>query len=252
LKKLAFVAGAGLLATSALLVGRTSNAADHLDAPAAASNPMADLADVYTWMSADGKLNLAMTVSPADDNTRQFGPSVQYVFHVSEYAGADNMSAFGTPPTEHKIICTFTSSSKGSCWVTTGTTVNDYVTGDPSATTGITSADGKIKFFAGQRSDPFFFNLSGFLTAQSTVEGAAAGLTFDAAGCPQIDAATGNVLRTQLTATPAAMVGPCPAGVKDCFASYNVKAIVLQLDKSVVLATGNHLLSVWGSTHMGS
>ena len=117
----------------------------------------------------------------------------------------------------------------------------------------MTSADGKMKVFAGRRSDPFFFNFAGFLTAQATVEmaEAAAGGTLpsDAAGCPTINAATAGVLRTQLSTTSTTGAGPCPANQADCFATLNVMAIVVQIDKTLMLQNTDHLLSVWGSTH---
>lgn len=264
MKKLAFVAGAAAVATGALLVGGSSHAADHLDAPATVGNHMADINDVYAWMNSDAsKVNLVMTVSPADDTTRHFGPSVQYVFHVTEYAGTDNSDAYTNAQmhmgTEHKVICTFASDTSAQCWIVTGSHVDDYIKGDPSATAGITSSDGKIKLFAGQRGDPFFFNLSGFHNALAAVGQAAAtpGFATDAAGCPtatSVTVAQAAGVRGLLSATPTAAttVAPCPAGVKDCFASFNVKAIVLQIDKTLLVGTGHHLVSVWGSTHMGS
>jgi hypothetical protein len=272
LKKLAFLGGLAGIAIGALLIGKTGNAADHLDAPnlftGASANPMADIGDVYAWMTSDtSKINLAMTVSPADDGTRSFSPAVQYVFHVSEYAGTTNMAAYGTPPTEHRVICTFASNTSIQCWVATGSTLVDYIKGDPSATGGITSADGKMKVFAGRRSDPFFFNLGGFKTAVHDVELACGGGTTpgacpgvlappvsDAAGCPPVDATTANTLRTDLTAQAAAsaITAPCSGSDKDCFKNFNVMAIVVQIDKSLVLDSTHHLVSVWGSTHMGS
>jgi len=264
-KKLAFVGGAAVLAISVLLIGKSGNAADHLDSPSllssAGGNPMADIGDVYAWMSSDGsKVNLAMTVSPADDGSLHFGPSVQYVFHVVDYPGATNADAFAAQGTERKVICTFASDTSAQCWVANGSTVLDYVTGNPSATTGITSSSGKVKLFAGRRADPFFFNLGGFKTAVGAVEtncgtGACPGaLHTNAAGCPdQIPATpTAATLRAALTNPPATAVGPCAMGQIDCFATFNVQAIVLQVDKSLLLASGHHLLSVWGSTHMGS
>ncbi|HEY6032853.1 MAG TPA: DUF4331 family protein [Kofleriaceae bacterium] len=213
---------------------------------------MADIADVYTWMTSDAaKVNLAMTVSPADMGTNAFGPSIQYVWHATSHPGASNGVAFGAPGTESRVICTFASNTSAQCWVVQGTTVKEYVKGDPS--TAMTSSDGKMKVFAGRRSDPFFFNLGGFLIAQNAVETAAAALTFDAAGCPQVPALTAAALRNDLSTAPAAQVGPCAANQIDCFKNFNVMAIVVQVDKSLLLqssgSTSDHLLSVWGSTH---
>src|SRR5262249_23849384 len=167
LKKLALLGAVGGVGLGAVLIvsQHASHAADHLDAPTIkmTANRMADINDVYAWMSTDGtKINLAMTVSPAEDGTHHFGPSVQYVFHVTSHPGATNMMAFGKPGTETNVICTFASDTSAQCWVV-GTSTKDYITGDPSSTTGLTNKCGSMKLFAGKRSDPFFFDLSGFL-----------------------------------------------------------------------------------------
>ncbi len=206
---------------------------------------MADINDVYAWMTSDGaKVNLALTVSPADDGSRHFGNTIQYVFHVEQH------TAFGGPGTESKIICTFASDTAGQCWLidADGATA-DYVTGDFSGVTGKAATSNKFRVFAGRRSDPFFFNLSGFLTAKRTVNNAT--LT-TAKGCPQLnDGSVPMALRTQLAATPDGTTanGPCAQGVKDCFASFNVMAIVIQVDKDLVIDSANKILSVWASTH---
>src|SRR5690348_2664374 len=132
----------------ALLIAHTGQAADHLDAPAASANHMADITDVYAWMNQMAtKVNLVMDVSPADDNTMApFVPSVQYAFHAVSHPGANVAAAFGAPGTESKIICTFASDTSIQCWVVgqDGSTL-DYVTGDPSNAAGLTSADGKVR-----------------------------------------------------------------------------------------------------------
>jgi hypothetical protein len=254
LKKLALL-GAGVgLAAGILVMTRSSHAADHLDSPTAAMNPMADIGDVYAWMNNDAsKVNLVMTVSPADDGTRHFDKSVQYVWHVTSHPGATAAAAFEKPGTEVNVMCTFTSDTAIQCWVASGTTTLDYVKGDPS-TSGVTSSDGKLKVFAGRRSDPFYFNLGGFHAAQAIVEGAIANnaiASFDLAGCPALTTGPGGqapALQTALQSPPTN--DPiCAAGVLDCFATFNVKAIVVQVDKTLLLSGADVLLSVWGSTH---
>ncbi len=255
MKKLAFASSAAALGLGALLVAHTSHAADHLDGPAASGNPMADIGDLYAWMTPDAtKVNLVMTVSPGDDGTRHFGSTIQYAFHVTAQAGY----GMATGAVETDIICTFASDTSAQCWVGSGTGASgDYVTGDASAAAGITSADGKLKVFAGHRADAFFFDLSGFRDAVSAVEtkcgdAQCTGLTFDAAGCPTLDGGTatalGNLLKETSSATAAA---PCTGAnnVADCFASLNVMAIVVQVDKTLLSSSTNPLLAVWASTH---
>jgi hypothetical protein len=253
LKKLVLLGATVGMAAGALVLSHKSHAADHLDSPSVQmpANQMADIGDVYSWMSSDGaKVNFAMTVSPADMGTNAFGPSVQYVWHVTTHPGATNAAAFGKPGTETKLVCTFASNTSAKCWVVEGTTVKDYVTGDPS--TAMTSADGKVKVFAGRRSDPFFFNLAGFKTAATyalTQVGGGLATIRPGDGCLELTTAQATIVQTDLATTSVAPVAPCPANQRDCFANFNVMAIVVQADKSLFLHDPDHLLSVWGSTH---
>jgi hypothetical protein len=237
---------------------------------------MADINDVYMWMSTDGtKVNLVLTVSPADNftGTKHFDNTVQYAFHVTSWAGATNTDAFGNTAgaTRTDVICTFKSDSDGSCWVVAaGETKNpkDYVTGDFEDTGGVVSAGGKMRVFAGTRSDPFFFNLGGFKNAVATAEGACGApamacpglLPHDAAGCLSVPSATAGALRGELSdSAPPSPFGSttmgqalCADGTPDCFVNYNVKAIVIQLDADLLNEGSNHLLSVWAGTYAAS
>jgi hypothetical protein len=209
-------------------------------------------------MTSDGtKLNLVMTVSPLDTTARTFGPAVQYAFHVKSRPGTTGaMVVAQAAGTLTRVICTFGSNTSAQCWVTNDAgMVKDYVTGDPSSAAGMTSISGKLKVHAAQHSDPFFFNLQGFRNAVSALQAAAGTLTFNAFGCPNnLPDATVQTLVATLqnqqtngtTATP-----PCSATVKDCFAApaFNVKGIVVQVDKTLVLNGTDVFLSVWGSTH---
>ncbi len=271
MKKLAFLGGAAGLGIGALLVWHApTHAADHLDAPAVKTNPMADITDVYAWMdSSAAKVNLIMDVSPGDPTgtgsaARHFGPSILYVFHVTSVA------AFGPPPltgTTTNVICKFASDTDAECWV--GST--GYVKGDPSATGGVASTDGKIKLYAGRRSDPFFFNFNGFVDtvkAVDTLEGSGGsgldGLK-DAAGCLNFAAAESVLendaaqLRGVLQEGPQTGSGsagsgnaPCTGAAgsnADCFVLFDVHSIVLQIDKSLLNANANTVLGVWASTN---
>ena len=251
MKKLAFLGGAAGLGLAALLVTQLSHAADHLDSPTLAAMPMADINDVYAWM--DGtKINLAMTISPDDVDARTFGPGVQYVFHVHSKTGI----GVGIPGTgtETRVLCTFVSNTSAQCWVIGADgMVKDYITGDPSNTAGISSGSGKMRMFAGKRSDPFFFNLQGFREAIKAVRAAAPAVMLEVDGCPK------NLSNLQVQ-TVAANLGaaipvgeaPCPNATRDCFANLNVKTILVQVEKSLVTASANTAIGVWASTHAGS
>lgn len=229
-----------MLLGSALMGPNWAQGADHRDSPATTAEPMADLADVYAWMSADAAdLNMALTVSPFAGATSSFSDATQYVFHVGSRA---NFGA--TVEDDTRVVCQFYTADAIECWVLADDgSVADYVVGDPSSPSGLVSASGDVRVFAGLRSDPFFFNLDGFRRTVDTVRAAAAaGLSFDAGNCPTVDAATSTTLVTQLTTDPDNM----PA--TDDFGDADVLALVVQIDKSLV-TTGGPILAAWASTH---
>ncbi|MEZ4364871.1 MAG: DUF4331 family protein [Kofleriaceae bacterium] len=235
MKKKNLALGLSGLGLCVAIGGSIAVGADHTDSSLLAmpANAAADINDVYAWTSADAsKLNLVMTVQPFAAASATFSPNVQYAFHVTSQAG------YGMAATNVDVICEFASATSVQCWVG----ADGYVTGDPSATTGLTSADGKIKVFAGQRNDPFFFNLGGFVATVDLVKAAAGGLTFDPANCPNVDAATSMALVGQLQSDPGG------GAATDDFAGANVAALVIQLDKTLVNA-GGPILGVYASTH---
>ncbi len=253
MKQLAFV-GAGVAMGCALLLAGSGHAADHIDSDSLAAAPLAmgDINDVYTWMSADGsKVNLVMTVSPADPGGRAFGPGIQYVFHLTSKSGAAaDVVAKPASGVTTTVICTFPTTATAQCWVTGAAGTKDYVSGDASNPAGTTSSSGKLRLFAGRRSDPFFFNLQAFragTTQLNTFRGTA---VTNNANCPALTAPNAATVRTTLAATQPTAATPCPANQADCFANLNVMALVVQVDKSLVNAPNNTILSVWGSTHM--
>jgi hypothetical protein len=210
---------------------RVARSADHLDSPATKADPSADIADVFAFNDASRAV-FAMTLFPAATTSAKFSDTVVYALHTASGA------AFGTTTASEDILCTFSASQTISCWAGT----DEYVTGDASQTSGISSADGKLKVFAGLRADPFFFNLDGFHRAEAIVEGAASSLTFDPAGCPLLDNGTAAVLRQNLTTSADG------GAAVDFFANLDALAIVVSVDKSLVTKGGN-TVSVWGATY---
>ena len=253
MKHVAFrIAAAAGLGVAALLLAHNVKAADHIDSPTLSPTPVADINDVYAWVTPDKlKVNLIMTLSPADNGLRKFGPGVQYIFHVTSKGG----NGVGQPDgSETTIVCTFTSNTAIKCWIGTSP-VKDYVEGDPSQVSGAKSDDRKVVVFAGRRSDPFFFNLQGFRDAVTLVKSLVSTLTFNAAGCPNnlTDPQVASV-RTKLQegAQGTLATAPCAQDHADCFKHLRVMAIVMQIDKSLLLDTGHNVIAVWGSTNMGS
>lgn len=225
----------GMLAAVALSTcALTALAADHLDGPAAAADPTSDINDVYSFVNAEGKVVLAMTVSPFAGVNAQFSDAVQYVFHVNKHAAFGGNSA-GTK----NVICEFSASQAISCWI--GTT--DFVTGDASNAAGITSQSGDVKVFAGRRADPFYFYLAGFNAARNAVIAAVPSLSLNPNGCPILDAGTS-----------AALIGLLQADSQadndfDAGSNGNVLAIVIEAEPAVFSDATNNLVSVWASTH---
>jgi hypothetical protein len=224
----ATVLGGALALGLSVLVWSSARAADHADGPATTAEPAADIDDVYVWMSPDAaNINLVMTVGRDVPASFKLSDRVQYVFHTS------SRSAFGQASTSDvNIICEFDTASRARCWVGD----SEFVEGDASSTNGIQSKSGKVRLFTGVRNDPFYFNLTGFQNVAKTVGTVAPSLTFDAAGCPRVDAATSSLLVTGLRTGG------------DSFATFSAYAIVMTVDKTL-LTRGGPIVSVWGSTN---
>jgi hypothetical protein len=221
----ALAAGAAILGYSVV-----AKSADHLDSPAAVAENTADITDVYSWMDGNNAV-FVLNVAPAATPQTKFSDKVQYVLHTGS-------GKFPTPTDFVDIIATFDTAGKIQLWVGT----SEYVTGDAGQGTGLTSTDGKVKVFAGPRSDPFFFNLDGFKNTISTVKSVAPSLTFDPAGCPNVNSGQAALLGGQLKTAPDG--GP----PSDFFEKLNVLSIVVSVDKTLVTKGGTDL-SVWGATY---
>ncbi|HEX3762623.1 MAG TPA: hypothetical protein VHW23_28195, partial [Kofleriaceae bacterium] len=160
---------------------------------------MADITDVYAWMTGSNLLDLVMDLSPRDDGTNAFGPAVLYVFHLTSKSGIGLTQTGGT---ETQVICRFDSNTSVQCWVVSAGATKDYVTGDPSSPAGVTSLTGKVRVFAGRRSDPRFFNGSGFTAASAMYQALNTG-TRDADRCPVgLQAGQGVGLLNALASAP--------------------------------------------------
>jgi len=211
-----------------------ASAADHIDGPQASADPAADITDAFAWMTPDaGRVILIMDLTRNADIGSRFSDGVQYVFHTTSSA------SYGGPKSDDvPVICQFDPQQRIECWAGD----EAYVTGDAGSPSGITSRNGKLRVYAGLRNDPFFFNLAGFRETARIVTGAASSLTFDAAGCPAVDGATSTALVTQLQSAPGG--GPAP----DSFADFNVIAIAVEVDKSILTRNGP-ILSVAAATY---
>jgi hypothetical protein len=237
-------------------------AADHADGPSATQSLMdlsGDITDVYAFSDAS-HVNLILDVGANATTTSKFSNVVQYVFHVRGLTGLNDAA-----PYDSEVICTFDTANKVSCWITSGTTTLDYVSGDASAPGGIGSSDGKMKVFAGPRNDPFFFNIQGFrkVTGFVAMNAASFAPVLTPGGCPQLDASGSPVASAAVRALLKSQKDGATPGVDD-FAkngtaaaplgiatlSGNVLSLVVQADKSLFTHNGQKpLVGVWASTH---
>jgi hypothetical protein len=155
-----------------------ANAADHIDASAFGSlgspggafapssvNGERDINDVYAFQGADASRTvLAMTTNPAINLFGgKFGANVRYIINVDNDGDAVQDVAFvvrfddGAPGNQQYTVERFTGANAV-------TLAHGNVRGSGStAGNGTTSLKGDGRAFAGVRSDPFFFDLTGFV-----------------------------------------------------------------------------------------
>jgi hypothetical protein len=154
-----------------------ANASDHLDAPALGGLTNAagdfaphsehgdrDLADLYVFQGRDSSRTvLAMTSNPAINLFGgKFGSNVRYIFNVDRTGNAVQDLAYvvtfdNRAPGEQAYTVTKYSGANAvslshGVWWGSGST----------AGSGLSSLKGAGRAFAGVRSDPFFFDLTGF------------------------------------------------------------------------------------------
>ncbi len=205
-----------------------ARASDHLDSPSTVANPQADVADVYAWMSPEGRqLNLAMTVQG-----HTFSNKVQYVLHV------DSGKVFGQTTASTAIECRFDAANAIKCEVGR----LDSASGDPTNPAGLEGHNHLFRVYAGLRDDPFYNNIKGLLGAYQAATQATKkkNAIVDTAGCAHFDETTAKEIHNQMTHTDG---GPAQNFLGD----WTVSAIVISVDLSAV-SSGGKLLAVWGTT----
>jgi hypothetical protein len=209
---------------------------DHLDGDQTSMEPGADITDLYSWMSPDGKrVNMILNVTKGAAADAKFPDNVQYVFHTASRAAVrSNEGARAVT-----VLCTFDASQAISCWAG-----KQFVSGNASQPAGITNSNGTLRVFAGVRNDPFFMNKQGWdVFAETVHRGNRMGYVWDAAMCPQFAPERARRAMNELkTADERGSAG------FDHYASLNVMSIVLSVDKAVLTADGP-IVSVWASTN---
>ncbi|CAN5503166.1 hypothetical protein BH24ACT7_BH24ACT7_11850 [soil metagenome] len=157
------------LAVALLAPAEPVGAADHLDAPGMMSpkgRTDLDANDVYAFTGAPGTSVLAMTVSPLASTDSRFSDSEDgtYEFRIDTNGNARTDIAYTFQFNDDGSTVTV---RRATDRVGEGPWLNGRSLGSGDVGEVITLNDG-TKLFTGLRSDPFFFDLSGFL---GTVEG---------------------------------------------------------------------------------
>ncbi len=208
--------GVSLAVLGALGVATGIQGADHKDAPLAAEQAAADIADIYAFASPEraGNVALAMTVNPLSvpgSAAYRFSPYVLYQFHLDVTGDLqdDLTISFSFGPGQPQ---SYTVSGLGAPIVGLTTPPSVRKTPNPPRIDGRSG----IRVFAGQRDDPFFADIVGL---------------FRYLGGPFTPA---NGLRG---------AGDTPM---DTFAGANVSAIVIELPPSHPA-----LVKAWASTMRG-
>lgn len=212
MKKTKMILGLSLVAISGLILV----AADHVDAPSVTGNA-ADITDVYTFQGQEANnlvfaVNTQGLLSPNATSAASFNENVMIEINIDNTGDniedlviqavkkGDKMYFFGP----YAPTTTGTSSTIKTAAASGSVDISKY------GATAITSTQNGMKFFAGPRDDPFFFDLGQF---QAILGGTASGF---------------KNLGT------------------DTFAGTNVLSVVVEVPK-VMLGTASSL-NVWAET----
>ena len=204
------------LACVVLAAGWPARAADHADAPASTLDPSADITDVFVFRKEAGKLVgvIAFGGAPAprprvDGPTGRFDPDVIFTYNID----TDRDSR-----PDIQVHCRFGQNGAGE-W---GLELENlpgagyrYVFG-PVET--VNSAPNGLRFYAGLRDDPFFFDFQGFAATLATFGDASA-----PDGSFQFD------------------------NTRDSFANRNLTAIVFEMDEAAA-TRGSEEIYVWATS----
>ncbi len=131
-----------------------AHAADHTEAPGAAADPAADIADLYAWHNANSLITVvtfAGLQAPAMDQTGTYDPDVLYTIHIDH--NGDNVSDF-------QVHTRFGQNALGD-W---GMQVSN-LPGEAGPLVGpveTVNNGAAAKAWSGLADDPFFFDLQGF------------------------------------------------------------------------------------------
>ncbi|WP_426063138.1 DUF4331 family protein [Flavobacterium sp. DSP2-3-1] len=202
MKKTKMILGLSLVAVSGLILV----AADHIDAPLTASGSAIDITDVYAFQGQNTSnlvfaVNTQGLLSPGATAAAKFDENVMIEINIDNNGDNiedlviqaikrdDKMYFFGpvAPGTTGTTSTIKTAAASGSVAITS------------YGTTALTAEKNGMKFFAGPRDDPFFFDLGQF---KAILAGTATG--FKSSG---VDTFAGTNVMSLIVEVPKAMLG---------------------------------------------
>ena len=202
MKKTKMILGLSLVAVSGLILV----AADHIDAPLTASGSAIDITDVYAFQGQNTNnlvfaVNTQGLLSPGATAAAKFDENVMIEINIDNNGDNiedlviqaikrdDKMYFFGpvAPGTTGTTSTIKTAAASGSVGITS------------YGVTALTAEKNGMKFFAGPRDDPFFFDLGQF---KAILAGTATGFK-----SPGVDTFAGTNVMSLIVEVPKAMLG---------------------------------------------
>lgn len=214
------------LAALAVLAASVSvMSADHAESPGADADPSADLADVFIFPSpqTSGRTVAAITFGGRSaprsriDGDLSCDRNVLYTFNIDREVGG----SFDNVP-DVQVHARFGRNARGECGVQIENVPGAGTVSGPIET--VFEASG-LRFFAGVRNDPFFFDAEGYTALVASF--AAPGQSGDVIGAFRLGSGQAR---------------------RDSFAARNVSAIVFEMDNGALTGGGSSRVRVWGTT----
>jgi hypothetical protein len=219
--------GVGVLTTRHVL------ASDHQDSPDVELNPSMDMTDFYAFpSSSSGRIALVLNswafLTPAETPSTSFDPNLLYQFKIDNTGDAKEdlvMQVVFTGTGANQTVSLYGPIPPPvvGAMQNTLTTTKPVLTGKVNTMLGSNTG---IQLFAGARSDPFFIDLEQFFRI-----------------LPDRKPVTGPLAQLPSTQSATSFRNPGTDYVK----GHNVLSIVVELPTSMLTASGNAKIGLWGT-----
>ena len=202
MKKTKMILGLSLVAVSGLILV----AADHIDAPLTASGSAIDITDVYAFQGQNTNnlvfaVNTQGLLSPGATAAAKFDENVMIEINIDN--NGDNIEDLVIQAIKRDDKMYFFGPVAPGTTGTTSTIKTAAASGSVAITsygvTALTAEKNGMKFFAGPRDDPFFFDLGQF---KAILAGTATGFK-----SPGVDTFAGTNVMSLIVEVPKAMLG---------------------------------------------